>query len=304
MPTQLAQHFRAELMRFMQPCCSCRRSWPIFPGATADGRARRSSATCWIRRPTTASALCAPRSTAAYRAGLCAGRMGGRAWLCRASPGQLCCVGGRWSTRFLRPWWIRFPKSGWMQSASLAKMRRSRCAFSIEDYFCASALASGAAHGSGRCRVGNSAEYRRKKARREPGSFACLVFQCCRCYLVAFFAGAFFLAAFFAGAFLATAFFAGAFLATAFFAAFLAGAFFAAFLTANFLPRLVVLLALLPAAAFLACGLSALRASPALLCGGLLCGLFGHNLFRGCFLGCSFLGRSLFGGFLCRGLYR
>src|ERR1035438_3331115 len=87
---------------------------------------------------------------------------------------------------------------------------------------------------------------RRKKARREPGFFACLELQAtaatwlpCSQRSYFFFAGAFFLA---------TAFFAFAFLTT-----FLAGAFFAAFLTANLLPRLFDFLALfLPTAAFLA----------------------------------------------------
>src|ERR1039457_5886990 len=60
-------------------------------------------------------------------------------------------------------------------------------------------------------------------------------------------------------------------------------------------------------------GLSALGASVALLCGGLLWGLLGHNFFLGCFLCRSLLGsllyRNLFGSLLgrdllCRSLLR
>src|ERR1039457_4592186 len=55
-------------------------------------------------------------------------------------------------------------------------------------------------------------------------------------------------------------------------------------------------------------GLSALGASVALLCGGLLWGLLGHNFFLGCFLCRSLLGsllyRNLFSSLLCRSLLR
>jgi hypothetical protein len=133
-------------------------------------------------------------------------------------------------------------------------------------------------------------DIRRRKARRWRALLLALDCRLPLLFLVAFFAGAFLATAFLAGAFFA-AFFAGAFLATAFFAAaFLAGAFFAAFLTANGLPRLVGLLTLFFTAAFLAAAFPPF--ATAFFCGGLLRGLFGHNLFRG-LLCRSFLQPSL-----------
>ena len=45
-------------------------------------------------------------------------------------PWTTLCTGGRWSTRFLWPWWIASPRSGSNPSAPSAKTIPLRCVFS------------------------------------------------------------------------------------------------------------------------------------------------------------------------------
>jgi hypothetical protein len=130
MPTELAQHFHEELDTIYTVLAA-------FPPELADTPWRDGG---WTRKQIVGHMLDSATNNrqrfvrAAIHGSFTGPDYAQDEWVPRTampiSPGRLCCIGGRWSTKFLRPWWITFPKNVWMQSALSATTFPSRCVFS------------------------------------------------------------------------------------------------------------------------------------------------------------------------------
>ena len=150
MPTELAQHFRAELDTIHAALAA-------LPPELADTPWREGG---WTRKQIVGHLLDSAANNrqrfvraaiegSLCRAGVRAGCMGRRARLCRAALGRLCCAGGRWSTRFLPPWWISIPEERLEASCVVGEDAPVTLRFLDRGLPPPSALASGAARGSG-----------------------------------------------------------------------------------------------------------------------------------------------------------
>lgn len=95
MPTQLALHFRVELDSVYAALLALSPELADTAWREGDGRASRSWDTCSIQRPTTVSALCAPRSMAASLALTTLRTRGLPRTGTPANRGRPCSTGGR-----------------------------------------------------------------------------------------------------------------------------------------------------------------------------------------------------------------
>ena len=176
MPTQIALHFRSEIESIHAALLAL--SPELARYALARGRMdaqadRRTPAGFGSQQP---PALCARLDRRQlHRAGLRAGRMGGCARILRPALGD----SARWwkvEHEILAAVVDRIPEERLEASCMVGDNAPVTLRFLVEDYIrhqrwhLAQLTAAG-------CAVGESAESRRKKARREPGSFACLSVQ-------------------------------------------------------------------------------------------------------------------------------